>query len=592
VRFQWGRDFEFQTSQPPLTGQPVSSAGTAPGVVISGTSGITFGKPNFLERRSFPDERRVDAADTITWSIGSHLLKLGGGVSRVSDKIDNLFEEGGVYNYSSRVDFITDFATRTSASPTRTYTSFNQGLGPTGFSFHTFDYDAYVQDTWHATPRTTLNLGLRWDYQKMPEPQIANPLLPASSVFPDDTDNFGPRLGLAHDLTGNGNSVIRGGYGIFYGRVINSSIYNAIANVGSASGQTQLLLQSTSAGAPSYPNILSGASATPVRPNVVVFQEDAQNPMVHEYDVIYEQRIADNTMVSVSYVGSRGKNLPLFVDTNLPAPSGTVSYTASGGPLDGQVVTVPLFTGARPNPNFSAITEISSLVESKYNAVVLQFNRRLQRGLQFHASYTEARATDNGQTSTTFTSTNNVVNPFDLGLEEGRSNFEVKHRFVANAIWSPTVGQEGSAMHTVLSGFTVAPAFTATSGSPQTGFVTGNTPNTARVSTGLLGSGGSNRIPSIERNTFFLPKTINLDLRVSRGFRLAGSHTLEAMVDVFNVFDRLNYTAMNTTMYTVGGTVAAPTLTANPTFGTLTNANSNYFVFTPRQVQIAARYTF
>jgi hypothetical protein len=591
VRFQWGRDLELQVSQPPLPGQPVSAAGTAPGVVISGTSGLTFGKPNFLERLAFPDERRVDAADTFTWSAGSHLIKMGGGVSRVSDQIDNLFQEGGVYNYGSRVDFITDFATRNAAAPMRTYTSFNQGLGPTGFTFHTFDYDAYVQDTWHTTPRTTLNLGLRWDYQRMPEPQIPNPLLPQSSVFPDDKNNFGPRLGVAHDLTGNGNSVVRGGYGIFYGRIINSSIYNAIANVGSSAGQLSLQLLNNQAGAPSYPNIVAGGSATAPLSNVVVFAEDTQNPTVHEYDVIYEQRVAENTMVSVSYVGSKGKNLPLFVDTNLPAPSGTISYTTTGGPLDGQVVTVPIFTGARPNPNFLAITEISNIVESTYNAVVLQFNRRLHRGLQFQASYTEARATDNGQSSTTFTSTNNVVNPFDLELEEGRSNFEVKHRFVANAIWSPEVGQEGSAMHTVLSGFTIAPAFTATSGLPQTHSVTGNAPG-AGISTGILRAGGTNRIPTIERNTLFLPKTINLDLRISRGFRVGGTHTLEAMVDVFNVFDRLNYTAMNTTMYTVGGSAAAPTLTFNPTFGTLTNANSNYFVFTPRQVQIAARYTF
>jgi hypothetical protein len=437
-----------------------------------------------------------------------------------------------------------------------------------------------------------VNLGLRYDYQKMPDPIIPNPLLPATSVLPDDKNNFGPRVGVAYDLTGEGSSVIRGGYGMFYGRVINSTIYNALVNVGSPEGQLSLVLQNTSAGAPAFPNILSGASATPVRPDVVVFEDDAQNPLVHEYDAIFEQKIANNTMFSVSYVGSRGTNLPLFIDANLPQPSGTTSYAVTGGPLDGQTVTVPIFTGARPNANFGRITTISNIVKSKYNAVVFQFNRRLSGGLQVQTSYTEARATDNGQSSQTFTSANNVLNPFDLGLEEGRSTFEVRHRFVGNAIWSPTVGQEGSAMHTILSGFTIAPAFTATAGLPQTAFLTGNNPNTARISTGVLGAGGTNRLPSIERNSYSLPKTINVDLRVSRGFRLAGSHTIEAMVDVFNMFNRLNYTAMNTTLYAIGGTAAAPTLTYNQTFGTLTNANSNYFVFTPRQVQLAVRYAF
>jgi hypothetical protein len=144
----------------------------------------------------------------------------------------------------------------------------------------------------------------------------------------------------------------------------------------------------------------------------------------------------------------------------------------------------------------------------------------------------------------------------------------------------------------VLTGFTISPTLSVSSGVPYTATLTGNTPNTARISTGVLGAGGSNRLPSIERNAFHLPTTANVDLRVSRAFRLSGEHRIEGILDVFNMFNRLNHTAVNTLMYTVGGTVAAPTLTYNPTFGSLTNANSNYFVFTPRQVQLAVRYTF
>jgi hypothetical protein len=147
-------------------------------------------------------------------------------------------------------------------------------------------------------------------------------------------------------------------------------------------------------------------------------------------------------------------------------------------------------------------------------------------------------------------------------------------------------------MHTLLSGFTIAPAFVTSSGVPYTATLTGNTPNTARVLTGVLGAGGSNRLPSIARNAYQLPRTMNFDLRVSRAFDLGSGHRVEALLDVFNVTNRLNHTQVNPLMYTVGGTVAAPTLTYNPTFGSLTNANSNYFVFTPRQVQLAVRYTF
>jgi hypothetical protein len=143
-----------------------------------------------------------------------------------------------------------------------------------------------------------------------------------------------------------------------------------------------------------------------------------------------------------------------------------------------------------------------------------------------------------------------------------------------------------------VSGFTIAPALTISSGVPYTATLTGNTPNTARISTGVLGAGGSNRLPSLPRNAYLLPKTANVDLRVSRAFPHVGTRSVEAILDVFNLFDRLNYTASNTLMYTVGGTATAPTLTYNPTFGSLTNANSNYFVFTPRQIQLAFRVNF
>jgi hypothetical protein len=592
VRFQWGRDFEFQSSQEPAPGEPVSSLGRTPQVTFTGAGNFAFGKPDFLERTAYPDERRLDIGDTFTISAGSHYLKMGADISRVSDTLDSLFQEAGAYSYSNRVDFITDYESMLTGVATRNYTSFNQGIGPTKFSFHTFDYDLFIQDAWRVNAKTTLNLGLRYDYEKMPKPQIPNTLLPATSAFPKDKNNFGPRIGVAYDLSGHGTTVLRGGYGMFYGRIINSTISNAITNVGSAQGQISLTLQNNSAGAPSFPNVLTGASATPVRPDVVVFGDNTQNPLVHEYDAILEQRLGPSTMVSVSYVGSAGRHLPLFIDTNLPEPSGTVTYAAIGGPLDGQSITTPFFTGARPNLNFQRISTISGIVESKYNGLVLQVNRRLSKGLQFQASYTEARATDNGQTSQTFTSANNVLNPFDLELEEATSNFEVRHRFVANAIYTTNVSSSGSTAHTVLSGFTISPTLAMTSGVPYTATLTGNTPNTARVLTGVLGAGGSNRLPSIGRNTLQLPRTADVSLRVSRGFTLQGTQRVEAILDVFNLTNRLNYTSANSLMYTVGGSAAAPTLTFNPTFQSLTNANSNYFVFTPRQVQLAVRYTF
>ena len=588
VKFQWGRDYEFQNSQPPVAGEPVAAGlDRSPNVSISGTAAFSFGKPNFLERRSYPDERRIQVVDTMTWLTGTHLVKFGVDVNRTSDVLDNLFSEGGVYNYASRADFITDYESNIKLNRVaRNYTSFAQGIGPTAFEFATIDYAGFVQDSWHATPRLTLNLGLRYEYQQLPDPQIPNALEPRTSAFPKDKNNWGPRIGVNWDVRGDGNTIVRGGYGVFYARIINSTISNGITNTGVANSQLQLSLQSNAVGAPAYPNILSGASATPVRPDIVFFPTDTQNPTIHQFDLIFDQKIAANTVFSASYVGSKGRHLPVFIDTNLPTPT-TLTYAVSGGPLDGQALTVPFFSGTRPNANFGRMTAITYGVDTTYNALVLALNRRLTKGLQVQTSYTYSRARDNGQGSVTFTSGNNVLNPYDLSLEDAVSNFDYPHRFSFSAVWQPRVS------NIWLDNFTFAPVVTTGSGAPFTGNVSGNAPPATRIQTGILGAGGSNRIPTIERNTFRNPYQTNVDLRISRTFPLPGKTRIEVLAEGFNLFNRINYTAMNSTFYNIGGTAAAPTLVYNSaTFNTPTNANSGTFAPRPREIQFGVRVTF
>ena len=100
-------------------------------------------------------------------------------INRTHDTLDNLFNEGGVYNYNSRADFISDYELNAKLSGVgRFYSTFSQGIGPAAFKFATVDYAAFVQDTWHIQPRVTINWGLRYDLESMPGPQIPNPLEP------------------------------------------------------------------------------------------------------------------------------------------------------------------------------------------------------------------------------------------------------------------------------------------------------------------------------------------------------------------------------------------------------------------------------
>lgn len=617
LRLTYGRDFEFELSDPPIAGEPVDVQGRSPGVSISGAASFTFGKPNFLERRSYPDEHHYQFGDTASFVRGKHFLKIGADINYVTDVLDNLFQEGGVFSYSSRVAFISDYesfqnpgslnngrvcgtGSTTAPTPVPCYSSFNQGFGPTRFRFPTTDYGFFFQDDWHVTSRFTLNLGLRWEYENLPKPQIPNPAVLFTGHFPSDNHDFGPRAGFAWDLTGHSKWVIRAGAGIYYGRIINSTISNAITNTGSPSSQLQLqTLPSTTS--PLYPVLLGTGTPPTTGIDVVFFDPKAENPMIYEYDAVLEHEISPNTVVSASYLGSIGHDLPVFIDNNLPTPT-MRTFTISGGPQAGQTVTMPVFLGTRPNPTLGRYTTIKTDVVSHYNALALQFNRRMTHGLQFQMSYTLAKSTDSGQSSQTFTASNNVVDPFDRSFDVGPSNFDVRHRFAGTAVWTPEYFANSSSRPArwLLSGWTLAPVVSANSGYPFSPTATGNFPSSGApagsplpVSTGVLASGGVSRPTFVGRNSARLPRNYEIDLRLARDFQVHERMHIQLFAEAFNLFNHINYTAATSTIYSVGGTYAAPTLTYNTaTFGALTNANNGTLGPTQRLLQFGGHFSF
>lgn len=255
---------------------------------------------------------------------------------------------------------------------------------------------------------------------------------------------------------------------------------------------------------------------------------------------------------------------------------------------------MPFFKGTRPNAAFNQITMLSTSAHSIYNGAVVQFSRRLTQGLQFQANYTLSDSRDENHDGLSATASGNgPSNAYNLAFDEGPSSFDVRNRGVASIVYQPPFFEKGnSALHWLLSGWSIAPIITAQSGQPFSPTISGNPPaGLGNAGSGVTGSQGATRVPFLERNSYRYPGVNYLDVRVSRAFRLRERAKLELIGEAFNIMNHVNFTGAVTQMFTLGGTAATPTLTYTPTFGQMNAANNNN-VYVPRQIQIGARVSF
>ena len=274
-------------------------------------------------------------------------------------------------------------------------------------------------------------------------------------------------------------------------------------------------------------------------------------------DLTVERDLGWGTVLSVSYLGSLGRELPNFVDTNIAGSTKNITYTVlNGGPLakQGPTYTTALFT-SRLTSAFGAETAIFSGANSNYQALSVQLNHRMSHNIQFGANYTWSHALDFGQNESTFSDTNDLFSPVNLQADYGNSIYDVRHRFVVNAVANSPWKKDGWLGY-ITNDWTLAPIFQFQTGLPFSLGTSGSAPGSLG---GVNGSNGAFRIDTIGRNTFRFPSTYVQDLRLSKTIKVQERYSIELLADAFNLANHTNVTGVTTLGYSVAtGVVATP----------------------------------
>jgi hypothetical protein len=489
------------------------------------------------------------------------------------------------------------------------------GLTPQGaidryWRFTLFGF--YVQDEYRLSPRVTLNGGLRYEFTTMPQEKydrdsaLINPLTDTAPVvgplYENPTyTNLSPRGGVAWDVTGDGRTSVRGGYGLYFNT---NNHQNLIVTVTNPPFTPRAVIAN-----PTFPNPpFERAGSLSIRP----IQWDLENPRVHVWNASLQRELPWEVVVTAGYAGSRGRHLLRSNDINVPTP-----VTLADGTL--------FFPPNTPRPNraFSTIELKSSDGDSWYKAFIFDVRRRWANGFTFQSSYTLSSSEDTTQASTFFSdATNGTTSAFPEFIADynrGRSDFDALHQWVASVTWALPFAKGLTGLPgALLDGWHLSSIVQMRSGNPLTVFVTAN--RSRSLWTPSLGPGIGQDRPSYApgydadravvgvpdqwfdpaafalqpagtfgntgRGDFDGPdlRTVDLALvKTARWPRLGSDARIEFRVEVFNVFNRANFGAPALSVFSGTADNEAPLWT----FGRVTTTTTS-----ARQIQLGVRLSF
>jgi Carboxypeptidase regulatory-like domain/TonB dependent receptor len=397
-----------------------------------------LGAGEFTRGKQATDEQRqINLIDNISAVKGSHQLKFG-----VDYRWLSPFSSPYVYVQFAEFTGVTTCSTQPCTEmPGNALSDTAYGASVLAVQSDTLlshNFSAYGQDTWKVTPRLTFTYGLRWEINPpLRGKNLANQpftvtglndpatiaLAPRGTPLYDTSyGNVAPRIGVAYQLhAGSWDSVLRGGFGIFYdlgsGSVGGVSSYFPYLAVKSLS-----LVPFPLTGQNANPPVLS---TSPPVSEILVASPHLDVPRTYEWNAALEQSLGRSQSLSLTYIGAVGRDLLRVTDL------------------------------LAPNSNFGFVGVIDNSATSDYQALQLKFQRRLSQGLQALASYTWSHSIDIASTDAFATYLNTpsaIANP---NIDRGNSDFDIRHAFTAGITYNLPSPQSNKIAHAALGGWSV-----------------------------------------------------------------------------------------------------------------------------------------
>ena len=610
------------------------------------------------------DDNTFQFVDNVSHNHGNHHFKFGGEYRNYYQNQSFDFINSGFYAFTGQMGQI--FGLPTIPGLNGALSDFARGL-PIQYvqnsagrpRYETQSYNAYVQDDWKIKPNFTLNLGVRYELDKplvdsedrvntfRPGQQsTVFPTAPLGIVFPGDAgitsstyqtdkNNFGPRVGFAWDVLGNGKLALRAGYGLYYDTVISETTLQfltsppfAIQPFTVCTTINNPLTNPTFGGICSAP-IPQLFPFTPARPgddfnfvqlgtiSMTINDPDFKTPYSHQYNMNIQWEFMKNYMLEVGYVGTSGVNLLTRREIN-PA-SILPGFDNDGSDTDARRI----FNQGHPLADdffgavFSNITNQETSANSNYNSLQITLSKRFSDGFYFQNAYTWSHCIDNSSGLRSNTRFN------DPSADRGNCDQDIRQRNVLSYIYElPMYKDQKGFAGKILGGWQVSGVTVLQTGTPFNiteptdrsltgagsdrpdlvgGSVTFNDPRNTDTANGgpnryfngtgggsgtaatnpffrRIGSGpsldeGAGRFGTLGRNVFHGPGDINFDFTLMKRTRIGENKILEFRSEFFNVFNHANFGNPNGNIGSVN-------------FGRITTSDD------PRLIQFALKFHF